>query len=73
MEDALEVLDLLADLGYAGAAKWTLRLLGLFVIFATVGAYFVVELSLLLVGVGVFVGLVLLLAPNVLLFVAELV
>jgi hypothetical protein len=72
MDEALEVVDLAADLGLEGALTWLLRVVGLLFVLGGVGVFFLLPEVTLLVPVGlIVVGLVLLVAPSVLLFLAE--
>lgn len=72
MEEALELLDLFADIGLEGAVTWIVRLLGLLLIVAGIVAYVVFEAGLLIAGGLAVVGLVLLVAPSLLIAAAEL-
>lgn len=55
MEDVLELLDFVADIGFEGVLTWILRLIGLLLIIAGVVAYVVLEMGLLVSG-GLVVG-----------------
>lgn len=71
MDEALEVVDVAADLGLEGALTWLLRVVGLLFVLAGIGVFLLTEVTWL-VPVGlIVVGLVLLLAPSVLLLLAE--
>ncbi len=73
MDEALEVVDLLADSGLEGVVTWFLRLVGLVVVLAGVGLWLFTEMGLLILPAAlIVVGLVLLVAPSVLLALAEL-
>jgi hypothetical protein len=73
MDDALEVVELVADSELEGAFVWLLRLLGLLAVLAGLGLWLFTESGLLVLpALLVVVGLVLLVAPNVLLMLAEL-
>jgi hypothetical protein len=73
MEDALEVVDVLADSELEGAVTWLLRLVGLAVLLGGVGLWLLTDMGLLVVPALLMVaGLVLLVAPSVLLALAEL-
>ena len=73
MDEALEVVDLLADSGLEGVVTWLFRLLGLVALLAGVGLWLFTEMGLLILpAVLIVVGLVLLAAPGVLLALAEL-
>jgi hypothetical protein len=73
MDEALEVVDVAADLGLEGAFTWLLRVLGLLCVLAGLGLWLFTEMGLLFVpAVLVVAGLVLLAAPSVLLALAEL-
>ncbi|MFC4448901.1 hypothetical protein [Halorussus aquaticus] len=73
MDEALEVLDLVADSGLDGVVTWLLRLLGLLALLAGVGLWLFAEVGLLVPALLVVGGLVLLIAPTVLLALAEVV
>lgn len=72
MEEALELLDFAADAGLGGVLTWILRLLGLLSIVAGVAVFLLVEITVLVPAALVVVGLVLLVAPSIVLFAAEL-
>jgi hypothetical protein len=72
MEDALEVVDLLADSGFEGVVAWLLRIVGLVALFAGIGLFLFAEMGVVVPAVLVVVGLVLLVAPSILLQLAEL-
>ena len=73
MDEALEVVDLLADSGLEGVVTWLFHLLGLVALLAGVGLWLFTEMGLLILpAVLIVVGLVLLAAPGVLLALAEL-
>jgi len=72
MDEALEVVDVAADLGLEGALTWLLRVVGLLLVLAGIGVFLLTEVTWL-VPVGlIVVGFVLLIAPSVLLLLAEL-
>jgi len=72
MDELLEVVDVVADSGFEGVVTWILRLVGLLALFAGLGLWLGTELGLLwLPALLVLVGLVLLVAPSVLLLLAE--
>lgn len=71
LDEALEVLDLVADSGLDGVVTWLLRLLGLLALLAGVGLWLFAELRLLVPALLVVGGLVLLVAPSVLLVLDE--
>jgi len=73
MDEALEVVDVLADSGLEGAITWLLRLLGLVAVLAGLGLWLFTEMGLLILPAALIVlGLVLLVAPSILLALAEL-
>jgi hypothetical protein len=73
MDDALEVVDVLADSGLEGAITWLFRLVGLVAVLAGLGLWLLTEMGLLFVPAALIaIGLVLLVAPSVLLALAEL-
>ncbi|WP_435186082.1 hypothetical protein [Halobellus sp. EA9] len=72
MDEALDVVDVVADSGLEGVVTWLLRLLGLVALVAGVGLWLLTEMGLLwLPALLILFGLVLLVAPSVLLVVAE--
>lgn len=72
MDDVLEVVDLAADAGLGGVLAWLLRLLGLLLVLAGLGLWLFADAGLLVPAALVVVGVVLLVAPSVLLALAEL-
>jgi hypothetical protein len=73
MDEALEVVELVADSGLEDAFAWILRILGVLCLLGGVGLWVLTEMGLLWVpALSMAVGLVLLVAPQVLLFLAEL-
>jgi len=73
MDEALEVVDTLADSGLEGAITWLLRLVGLLAVLTGLGLWLLTDASLLVLpAVLIVFGLVLLIAPSVVLAVAEL-
>jgi putative effector of murein hydrolase LrgA (UPF0299 family) len=73
MDDALEVVDVLADSGLEGAITWLFRIVGLVAVLAGLGLWLLTDMGLLFVPAALIVlGLVLLVAPSVLLVLAEL-
>lgn len=73
MDDALEVVDVLADSGLEGAITWLFRLVGLVAVLAGLGLWLLTDMGLLFVpAVLIAIGLVLLVAPSALLVLAEL-
>ena len=72
MDEVLEVVDIVADLGFEGVVTWVLRLVGLVAILAGLGLWLLTEMGLLVIPAALMVGgLVLLVAPSILLLVAE--
>ncbi|WP_276271066.1 hypothetical protein [Haloarcula litorea] len=73
MDEVLEVADVVADSGFEGIVTWLLRLVGLLALLAGLGLWLFTEMGLLWVpALLVVAGLVLLVAPSVLLALAEL-
>jgi len=73
MDEALEVVDLVADFGLEGVVTWLFRLVGLLAVLAGIGLWLLTDMGLFVVpAVLVAGGLVLLVAPGVLLALAEL-
>ncbi|MFC7075752.1 hypothetical protein [Haloarcula halophila] len=74
MDEALEVVDIVADSGFEGIVTWVLRLVGLVVLIAGLGMWLFTDAGLLVVpALLILGGLVLLAAPSVLLLLAEFV
>jgi len=72
MDEALEVVDAIADSGFEGLISWGLRIAGLLAILAGVGLWLGTEMGLLVLPALLMLGgLVLLAAPSVLLALAE--
>lgn len=73
MDEALEAVEVVADSELEGAFVWLLRLVGLLIVAAGLGLWLFTDAGLLVVpAVLVVAGLVLLVAPNILLSLAEL-
>ncbi|WP_324756798.1 hypothetical protein [Haloarcula montana] len=74
MDEALEVVDIVADSGFEGIVTWVLRLVGLVVLIAGLGMWLFTDAGLLVVpALLILGGLVLLATPSVLLLLAEFV
>lgn len=72
-DEALEVVDLLADSGLECVVTWFLRLVGLLAVLAGISRWLFTEMGLLVVpALLIAVGVVLLVAPSVLFALAEL-
>ncbi|GAA0664051.1 hypothetical protein ACFQDG_17385 [Natronoarchaeum mannanilyticum] len=72
MDEALEVVDVVADSGFEGLIAWALRIAGLLAILAGLGLWLGTEMGLLVIpALLILGGLVLLVAPSVLLALAE--
>lgn len=72
MDDALEVVDVLADSGLEGAITWLLRLLGLVAVLVGLGLWLLTDAGLLVLPAAlIVVGLVLLVVPSILFVLAE--
>ncbi|MFC5973018.1 hypothetical protein ACFPYI_16920 [Halomarina salina] len=73
MDEVLEAVDVVADSGFEGVVTWLLRLVGLLAVLAGLGLWLFTDMGLLVVPAVVLLGgLVLLVAPTVLLALAEL-
>lgn len=73
MDEALEVVELVADSGLEGAIVWILRILGLLALLGGLGLWLLGEMSLLWIPAALIaLGLVLLVVPQLLLFAMEL-
>jgi hypothetical protein len=72
MDEVLDVVDVVADSGFEGIVAWALRVVGLVAILAGLGLWLFTEMGLLVIpALLVVVGLVLVVAPSVLLLAAE--
>ena len=72
MDEVLEVVDVVADSGFEGIVTWLLRLVGLVLLLAGLGMWLFTEMGLLVLpALLMFAGLVLLVAPSILLLAAE--
>ena len=73
MDDVLELVDFVADSALEGVFVWLLRLVGLVAVVAGLGLWLLTDVGLLVLPLVLIVsGFVLLVAPSVLLAVAEL-
>lgn len=73
MDDALELVDVVADSELEGAFVWLLRLVGLLAVAAGLGLWLLTDMGLLVLPLLLIVGgLALLIVPGLLLSVAEL-
>ena len=73
MDEVLELVDVLADLGLEGVFTWLLRLLGIVAILAGLGLWLLTESGLLVLpAVLIVVGLLLIGIPELLLAIVEL-
>lgn len=73
MDEALEAAEVVADSELEGAVVWLFRILGALMILAGLGLWLTGTMSLLWIPAGlIVVGLVLAVAPQVLLLLAEL-
>ena len=74
MDEVLEAAELLQDAGLEGAFAWLLRIVGLLAIFAGLGLWLLANWSLLWIPAGLIVaGLILIVVPQILLGLLELV
>ena len=71
MDEALEVVELLADLGLEETVSWVFRLLGVLAVLAGVGLWLLADVTIIVPAALIIVGLLLLLVPEVLLQFAE--
>ncbi|MBZ6493739.1 hypothetical protein [Natrinema longum] len=73
MDDALEVVDIIAESELEGLFVWILRLVGLVAVLSGLGLWLLTDMGLLVLPLVLMVGgLVLLVVPSILLSVAEL-
>ena len=73
MDDLLELVDVVADSELEGIFVWLLRLVGLLAVLAGLGLWLATDVGLFLPLALILGGFVLLIAPSVLLSIAELV
>jgi hypothetical protein len=71
MDEVLEVVDVAADLGLENAIAWLLRIVGILLILAGIGVVLFTDITVIVAVALAAVGLVLLVAPSILLLVAE--
>lgn len=73
MDEVLEAVDVIADYGFEGIIAWLFRLIGLVALLAGLGLWLLTDMGILfLPAVLIVVGIVLLVAPSILLALAEL-
>jgi len=73
MDEVLEVADVIAESGLEGALTWLLRVVALVVILAGVGLWLFTDMGLLVLPAALMaVGVVVMVAPEVLFTLAEL-
>lgn len=72
MDELLDVLDLVADLGLDGVVVWLFRLVGFVMILAGIALWLFADVGLLVPAALVVVGLVLLTVPGLLFEALEL-
>jgi hypothetical protein len=72
MDEALELVDAVADAGFEGVIIWIFRLIGVLAILAGVGLWLFTEMGLFVLPLALMVGgLILLIVPGLLLVLAE--
>ncbi len=72
MDEALELVETVADSEFEGVITWVLRLIGLLAILAGIGLWLVTNMGLLVVPLALMVGgVVLLIVPSILLTLTE--
>jgi hypothetical protein len=73
MDEVLDVVEVAADSGFEGAITWILRAVGLLCIVAGLGLWLLTDMGLFVVpALLLAAGVVFLVAPGILLFLAEL-
>lgn len=73
MDEALEAAEVVADSGLEGVVVWILRILGVLLLTAGLGMWLLTDAGLLVLPAALIVlGVVLLVAPQILLLLAEL-
>lgn len=72
MDEVLDVVEVLGEAGLEDAFAWVLRIVGLLAVLAGLGLWLLTEMTLLWVpAILIVVGLFLLVAPQILLALAE--
>lgn len=73
MDEALEAAEVVADSGLEGVVVWILRILGVVLLAAGLGMWLLTDAGLLVLPAALIVlGVLLLVAPQILLLLAEL-
>lgn len=73
MDDALEIVDVLADAGLEEEFAWLFRILGILAVLAGLGLWLLTDMGLLIPPAALIVlGVVLLVIPQILLALTEL-
>ena len=73
MDEALDAAEVIADSEFEGVFVWLLRVVGVLFVLAGLGLWLTGTMELFVVPAGlILLGLVLVIAPNVLLLLAEL-
>ena len=73
MDELLEVVELFGDFGLDGAIAWLFRLLGVLAILGGLGLWLLTDITIVIPVVLVVAGFVLLIIPELLLGVVEVV
>jgi len=63
MDEALDLVELVADLGFSGSLKWLLRLLGLILVVAGIAVYLIADVGVVVPVLLVTAGMVLIVIP----------
>ena len=72
MDELLDAVDLVADLGFESVVAWLIRAVGLVSLLGGLALWFLTEMGFLWIPAGlIVVGLVLLVVPSLLLALAE--
>jgi hypothetical protein len=72
MDEILDLVDTLADSGFEGVVIWILRFIGIVALLAGLGLWLLTEMGILVLPLVLLVGgLVLLIAPSIVLVFAE--
>ncbi|MDY6779627.1 MAG: hypothetical protein SV760_03580 [Halobacteria archaeon] len=73
MDEIIEAAELIVDLGLEGVVAWVLRVVGLIALLGGAGLWLLTDMGFLVVpGAMMGIGVILLVAPSVVLLLAEL-
>lgn len=73
MDEILDVVDTVADSGFEGVVVWAFRLIGVVAFLGGLGLWLLTEMGILVLPLVLIIGgLVLLIAPSIVLVLAEI-